>query len=150
MSLAAIRKMFDYLLIGQVIPVNPAASVRGPRHVVKKGKTPVLSADEARQLIDSIDVRSVSGLRDRALMGAMVFSFARVSAILGMNVEHYFAQRRRMWFRLREKGGKDHFRAEVFASFQETPTQVKSRRWRPPQQIHASLNLRRFVQPTQI
>ncbi|MCA9214668.1 MAG: tyrosine-type recombinase/integrase [Planctomycetales bacterium] len=108
MHLAAIRKMFDYLVIGQVIPMNPAASVRGPKHVVKKGKTPVLSSGEARQLLDAIDVASISGLRDRALIGVMVYSFARVSAVIGMNVEDYFAQRRRMWFRLREKGGKHH------------------------------------------
>ncbi len=106
--LAAIRKMFDYLVLGQIIPTNPASSVRGPKHVVKKGKTPVLSAEEARQLLDSIDLSTISGLRDRALIGVMVFSFARVSAIVGMNVEHYFIQRRRRWFRLREKGGKDH------------------------------------------
>lgn len=108
LNLAAIRAMFDYLVLGQVIPSNPASSVRGPKHVVKKGKTPVLSADEARQLLDSIDVRTISGLRDRALIGVMIFSFARVSAVVGMNVEHFFTQRRRRWFRLREKGGKDH------------------------------------------
>ncbi|MEZ6103865.1 MAG: tyrosine-type recombinase/integrase [Pirellulaceae bacterium] len=108
MHLAAIRKLFDYLVLGQITPTNPAASVRGPKHVVKKGKTPVLTAGEARQLLDSIDVSTISGARDRALIGVMVFSFARVSAVIGMNVEHYFAQRRRMWFRLREKGGKDH------------------------------------------
>src|SRR5262249_24710968 len=54
--LAAIRILFDWLVIGQVVPVNPAASVRGPKHVVKRGKTPVLNAAEARQLLDSIDL----------------------------------------------------------------------------------------------
>ena len=108
LNLAAIRKMFDYLVLGHVIESNPAWSVRGPKHVVKKGKTPVLSAEEARQLLDSIDVGTMSGLRDRALIGVMLFSFARVSAVVGMDIEHYFVQRRRRWFRLREKGGKDH------------------------------------------
>lgn len=108
MHLAAIRKMFDYLVVGQAVPVNPAAAVRGPKYVVKKGKTPVLAADEARQLLDAIDVSSISGLRDRALIGVMVYSFARVSAVVGMNVDDYFAQGRRMWFRLHEKGGKEH------------------------------------------
>ena len=108
MHLASIRKMFDYLVLGQIVAINPAASVRGPKHVVKKGLTPVLTAEEARQLLDSIDLSTIAGLRDRALIGVMVFSFGRVSAVVGMNIEHFFAQRRRMWFRLREKGGKDH------------------------------------------
>lgn len=108
LRLAALRSLFDYLVIGQVLPVNPAASVRGPRHVVKKGRTPVLRADEARQLLDSINTGTIVGLRDRALVGLMVYSFARVSAAVGMNVEDYYPQGRRMWLRLHEKGGKRH------------------------------------------
>ncbi|MCA9259456.1 MAG: tyrosine-type recombinase/integrase, partial [Planctomycetales bacterium] len=108
LRLAALRSLFDHLVTGQVMPMNPAASVRGPRHVVKKGSTPVLRAEEARQLIDSIEGRSIVGLRDRALIGVMVYSFARVSAAIGMNVEDYYSQGRRMWLRLHEKGGKRH------------------------------------------
>ena len=106
--LAAIRTMFDYLVVGQVLPVNPAASVRGPKHVVKKGKTPVLTASEARALLDSIDIGTCSGVRDRALLGTMVYSFARVGAVVGMNVEDYYRQGKRWWLRLHEKGGKFH------------------------------------------
>jgi integrase len=47
-------------------------------------------------------------LRDRALIGLMVFSFARIGAALGMKVEDVFTQNRRLWVRLREKGGKPH------------------------------------------
>ena len=68
--LAAVRHLFDWLVIGQVVPVNPAASVRGPAHIVKAGKTPVLEPAEARALLDSIDVATPAGLRDRALIGA--------------------------------------------------------------------------------
>jgi site-specific recombinase XerD len=93
---------------GQVITANPALSVRGPRHVVTKGKTPVLLSDEARHLLDSIELDTIIGLRDRALIGVMVYSFARVSATVRMNVEDYFTQGRRAWFRLNEKGGKLH------------------------------------------
>jgi len=64
--LAAIRMLFDWLVTGQVVPFNPAASVRGPRYSIKKGKTPVLSAQETRKLLDSIDTSHVVGLRDRA------------------------------------------------------------------------------------
>lgn len=100
--------LFDYLVTGQIVKLNPAHSVRGPKYVVKKGKTPVLTAEEARQLLDAIDVTKLSGLRDRALIGVMVFSFARVSAVIGMNIEDYYRQGTRGWFRLHEKGGKLH------------------------------------------
>lgn len=106
--LAAIRMLFDYLVTGQVLPVNPAYAVRGPSHVVKKGKTPVLTAEETRDLIEAIAINTISGLRDRALIGVMVYSFARVGAVIGMNVEDYFQQGKRWWFRLHEKGGKRH------------------------------------------
>jgi integrase/recombinase XerD len=106
--LAAMRMLFDWLVTGHIIPVNPAWSVRGPRHVVKKGKTPVLTATEARQLLDSIDTSTLIGLRDRALIGLMCYSFARVSAVVGMNVEDYYQQGKRSWIRLHEKGGKFH------------------------------------------
>lgn len=106
--LAAIRMLFDWLVVGQVIPMNPAGSVRGPKHVVRRGKTPVLTADEARLLLDSIDTSTVVGLRDRALIGTMVFSFARVSAVCGMKVEDFYHVGRRTWIRLHEKGGKFH------------------------------------------
>jgi len=106
--LAALRHLFDWLVTGQVTPTNPAASVRGPRHSAIKGKTPVLDATEARQLLDSMDVSTPIGLRDRALIALMVYSFARIGAALAMRVEDVFVQNRRLWVRLREKGGKRH------------------------------------------
>jgi site-specific recombinase XerD len=106
--LASIRHLFDWLVIGQIVPHNPAASVRGPSHTTRKGKTPVLDATEARQLLDCIDVSTPIGLRDRALIGLMVFSFARVGAALAMRVDDVYTQNKRLWVRLREKGGKQH------------------------------------------
>jgi site-specific recombinase XerD len=117
--LAALRMLFDWLVTGQVIPVNPAHAVRGPKHVVKKGKTPVLTAEEARELLDSIPIMRntarkgqperleplLVGLRDRGLIAVMVYSFARVNAALKMKVSDYFVQGRRGWVRLHEKGG---------------------------------------------
>ena len=106
--LAAIRMLFDWLVVGQVIATNPAAPVRGPRYTVKKGKTPVLTADEARALLDSIDASTVAGLRDRALIATMIYTFGRIGAVLGMRVQDYYRQGRRGWMRLHEKGGKRH------------------------------------------
>ena len=116
--LAALRMLFDWLVTGHVLDVNPAHAVRGPKYVVKKGKTPVLAADEARELLDSIAIArktgaeaeepALIGLRDRALIGVMTYTFARVNAVLQMKVKDYFVQGRRGWVRLHEKGGKEH------------------------------------------
>jgi integrase/recombinase XerD len=107
-ALAALRMLFDWLVVGQVVPVNPAASVRGPKHVVKTGKTPVLGKDEMRDLVEAIDTSHVVGLRDRALIALMAYSFARIGAAVSMRVEDYFVKGRRSWVRLHEKGGKEH------------------------------------------
>ena len=88
--------------------MNPAAAVRGPKHVVTKGATPVLTPAEARKLLDHIDTGTLAGLRDRALFSVMLYSFARVSAVLGMRRQDYFQQGSRGWLRLHEKGGRRH------------------------------------------
>ena len=119
---AALRMLFDWLVTGYVLDRNPAHAVHGPKYVVKKGKTPVLTAEEARELLDSIKIIRKTrrqdgakaqepvlvGLRDRALIGTMVYTFARVSAVLQMKVRDYFVQGRRGWVRRHEKGGKEH------------------------------------------
>src|SRR6202047_3530463 len=119
--LAAIRMLFDWLVTGHVIETNPAHSVRGPRYTVKKGKTPVLTVEEAHALLESIPITKkpadeteaaeqpdLLGLRDRALIAIMVFSFARIGAVIQMKVGDYFVQGRRRWARLHEKRGKGH------------------------------------------
>ena len=90
----------------QALPFNLASSVRGPKHVVKTGKTPVLSAKETRALLDGIDVSTLVGLRDRALLGVLVYSFARVSAAVSLRVADYYTQGPRSFFRFHEKGGR--------------------------------------------
>ncbi|MEZ5935351.1 MAG: tyrosine-type recombinase/integrase [Alphaproteobacteria bacterium] len=107
-QLAAICMLFDWLVTGHIMRVNPAMSVRDPKHAVKKGKTPVLSPEQARTLIDSIPIETLVGLHDRALIGLMIYSFARIGAALAMNVDDLFYQRNRLWLRLHEKGGKHH------------------------------------------
>ncbi len=104
--LACIRMLFDWLVTGQVMPSNPAHAVRGPRHSVSKGSTPVLSSEEATALLKDMDVSTVVGLRDRALIAVMTYTFARVGAVVALNVEDYYPQKKRWWLRLREKNGK--------------------------------------------
>jgi site-specific recombinase XerD len=106
--LAALRMLFDWLVVGHVLDTNPAHAVRGPKYSQKKGRTPVLDRDEARALIASIDATTLTGMRDRALIGIMIYTFARVGSVLQMNVGDYFSQGGRGWVRLHEKGGKEH------------------------------------------
>jgi len=107
-QLAAIRMLFDWLVVGQVMPYNPASSVRGPKHVVKTGKTPVLEGDEWRRLMDSIPTETVRDLRDRALIATLTYGFARVTAALRMKVEDLRPRGAAWVLRLHEKGGKQH------------------------------------------
>ena len=106
--LAALRMLFDWLVTGHVLETNPAGSVRGPKYSAKRGKTPVMTPDQARELFDSIDTSTIIGLRDRALISVMVYSFARVGAVVAMQVQDYYPDGKRWWFRLHEKGGKRH------------------------------------------
>lgn len=105
LRLAALRVFFDYLKI----PLdNPASGVRGPKHIVRSGKTPVLSAEQARHLLDSITDSTIAGLRDRALIALMLYTFGRVSAVVGVQIVDYHMHSGRRWIRLHEKGGKQH------------------------------------------
>src|SRR3546814_21011389 len=107
-QLAGVRRLFDWLVTGQAVPVNPAASVRGPAHSARRGKTPVLAPDEARQLLDTIDVATHAGLRERALIGPMVYSFARTGAAVALTVDAAFVPNRRPWGRLHETSDTRH------------------------------------------
>ena len=107
-QLAAIRMLFDWLVTGQVMPTNPAAAVRGPKYVVKTGKTPVLEGPEWRRLIDSIPTETVRDLRDRALIATLTYGFARIGAALKMKVEDLEPKGSGWLIRLHEKGGKEH------------------------------------------
>lgn len=104
--LAALKHLFDYLVVGQVVPMNPAAAVRGPKYSVSEGKTPILSAEEVRQLFAQFSPTLLADLRDRAILTVMVYSFARVSAVVKLRVKDYQRQGARAWFALDEKGGK--------------------------------------------
>ena len=100
--------LFDWLITGQIVPTNPAAAVRGPKHIVKTGKTPVLDGKEWRHLIDTIPTDTVRDLRDRALIATLTYGFARVGAALKMRVEDLQSKGSGWLIRLHEKGGKQH------------------------------------------
>ena len=107
-QLAAVRMLFDWLVTGQVVPMNPAAAVRGPKYVVKTGKTPVLEGAEWCKLLNSIPAASLRDLRDRALIATLSYSFARITAALKMKIEDLRPRGAGWMVRLHEKGGKEH------------------------------------------
>jgi len=104
--LAAVRHLFQSLAREHIVRINPAAVVNGPSYSVKRGKTPVLTAEEARVLLDAIDDTTLVGLRDRAMIATMVYTFARIGAVIALREKDVFHQQRRLWLRLSEKGGK--------------------------------------------
>ena len=104
--LAAIRMLYDWLIIGQIVATNPAHAVRGPKHVVTEGLTPILDADQMKELLASIEVANIVGLRDRALIGVMTATFGRIEATLAMNVADYFPDGKNWSIRLHEKNSK--------------------------------------------
>jgi site-specific recombinase XerD len=106
--LAAVRMLFDWLVTGQIVPMNPAAAVRGPKHVVKTGKTPVIDGKEWHRLIDAIPTDTLRDLRDRALIATLTYSFARIGAALKMKVEDLRPHGASWQLRLHEEGGKEH------------------------------------------
>ncbi len=106
--LAALRRFFGHMVAQHVLPLNPATAIHGPKYSQTRGKTPALTAPEARLLLNSIETDSIIGLRDRALIGVMVYSFARVGAVVKLQVGDYFSVGKAWWLRLLEKGGKLH------------------------------------------
>jgi site-specific recombinase XerD len=107
-QLAAVRRLFDWFVLADVLPTNPAASVRGPRQVSHSIKTPILEPEEVRRLQTSIEETTPLGLRDRALIALMIYSFARIGVALAMKVEDVFALNGKMWVRLREEDSGEY------------------------------------------
>lgn len=108
LHLSALRRFFDQLVLRHVIVLNPAASVRAPKHSVVEGKTPALSVEQARRLLASIETSNVVGLRDRAIIATLIYTYtaARVGAVAKLRLSDYYADGHQWWFRFDEKGGK--------------------------------------------
>jgi site-specific recombinase XerD len=129
-ALAAIRMLFDHLVITQVVPVNPGYGVRGPRYAASEGKTPVIDCGDMARLLEEIDTTSIIGLRDRALMGVLFYSFARVNAVVNVRLRDYYPIGKIWHLRLSEKNGKKieaplHHQAEHYLDEYITAAGIK-------------------------
>ncbi|MCA9147803.1 MAG: tyrosine-type recombinase/integrase [Planctomycetales bacterium] len=106
LHLAAMRHFFDTLVTRHVVVLNPAASVRGDRLQVVEGKTPEISIKQVRRLFQSISTKSVVGLRDRAVIGILVYTAARVGAVAKLRRGDFYDLGDQFCLRFTEKGGK--------------------------------------------
>ena len=104
--LAALRHFFDTLVTRHVVVLNPAASVRGDRLQVIEGKTPEIGVEQARRLLKRIDASHVVGLRDRAILGVLIYTAARVGAVAKLRRGDFYSVIDQYFLRFTEKGGK--------------------------------------------
>jgi site-specific recombinase XerD len=104
--LAAVRKFFDFAVIRHAVPLNPALSVRGPKHAIVEGKTQQITVEQARRLLRSIDTSNIVGLRDRAILATLIYTGARVGAVAKLRTDSFYSDGEQFWFRFHEKGGK--------------------------------------------
>lgn len=106
LHLAGLRHFFDTLVTRHVVVLNPALSVRGERLQVLEGKTPEIGVEQARRLIRSLDLSTVVGLRDRAILGILVYTAARVGAVAKLRRGDFYDHAGQACLRFAEKGGK--------------------------------------------
>jgi integrase/recombinase XerD len=106
-ALAALRHFFDAMVTRHVVPLNSFSSVRGVKYSVTEGKTAEISIEQARKLFRSVDVSSAMGLRDRAILGVLAYTGARVGAVAKLRLSDYRNTGESRALRFREKGGKD-------------------------------------------
>lgn len=103
--LSALRMLLSHMVETGAMEFNPAREVKTPRLVRTTGKTPALDVEQMRQLFESIGSEKLIDLRDRALIGVMAYTFARVSAACRLTAADYIDLGRSTFVRLKEKGG---------------------------------------------
>ena len=106
--LAAVRLLFDSLMMRGVVEYNPAARARPPRLVRESSQTPVFEEAEIVAFLDSIYPNSLKDVRDKAIFCVLLYSWCRVSALINLSVADYYERGGARWLRFQEKRGKDH------------------------------------------
>ncbi len=106
LHLSALRHFFDALVTRHAIILNPALSVRGERYSVLEGKTPEITKEQARALLQSIDTSNVVGLRDRAAIAILIYTAARVGAVAKLTHADFYSAGDQWMLHFEDKGGK--------------------------------------------
>ena len=87
--------------------MNPAREVKTEKFSRTEGKTPAFVDGEVQRLLDAINTFTQVGLRDRALLGTLAYTFARIGSVVNLKVEDYYPSGKRYLLRFKEKGGKE-------------------------------------------
>ena len=105
--MSAIRMLFSWLTEKGILAMNPAREVKTEKFSRREGKTPAFDTEQVQKVLDKIDTSNDVGLRDRALLGTLAYTFARIGAVVNLKVEDYFQTGKRSMIRFSEKGGKE-------------------------------------------
>jgi integrase/recombinase XerD len=105
--MSAIRMLFSWLTEKGILAMNPVREVKPEKFSRSEGKTPAFDTDQVQKVLDRIDTSNEVGLRDRALLGTLAYTFARIGAVVNLKVDDYFQTGKRSMIRFREKGGKE-------------------------------------------
>jgi site-specific recombinase XerC len=154
--MAAIRMLFSWLTEKGVIAMNPAREVKTERFSRTEGKTPAFVEGEVQKLLEAIETSTHTGLRDRALLGVLAYTFARIGAVVNLKVEDYYPSGKRFLLRFKEKGGKEkelpvHHKLEELLDQYLKETGLESRNlpfFRPLSERVASYRAGRLCAPT--
>ncbi len=106
LHLTAIRKLFDKLVVRHAVVLNPAASVKGPKHHVTEGSTPSTSPKSVEQMLAEMDTTNLVRLRDAAIIGILAWTAARAGAVASLKRGDLYSDGTQFYLRFDEKGGK--------------------------------------------
>jgi len=123
--MSAIRMLFSWLTEKGILAMNPALEVKTEKFSRSEGKRPAFETDQVQKVLDKIDTSNEVGLRDRALLGTLAYTFARIGAVVNLKVEDYFQTGKRSMIRFSEKVGKEteipvHHKLELLDQYLET------------------------------
>ena len=106
-ALTALRRFCDGLVTRHVIALNPFLSVRFQKYQAVEGRTPEITRGQIQQLFRAIDSTTLRGLRDRAILGTLTYTGARVGALARLRLQDRRMTAAGAVMRFQEKGGKD-------------------------------------------
>ena len=85
--MAAIRMLFSWLTEKGVLAMNPGREVKTERFSRTEGKTPAFVEGEVQKLLDAVETSTHTGMRDRALLGTLAYTFARIAAVVNLRTK---------------------------------------------------------------